>query len=353
MIVYAAVVVGVVSSAMGDTAVIDHYYMAPAYVHSISKFRSGVGHDFSYEPLLIDAGIYETETDPTETNRSMKHYLYPHYEFTNSGTNTTVPLYAPFTGEIYRVSQDGHESGYINQQVWIQSIDAPDLYAILFHVNLSDTFPEYYNDYPEELWEHYQPDDADFERLSVSSGEEIGYADLRGTISDIAILQRISDTECHYVSYFDAAVMSDEVFSIYQNYGITSRDSMIHSKEYRDANSLPADCWDSYRAEDWVSTVTLPDIAGDTDRDHDVDLIDYGNLLAQFGGMPGDEPADFNDDRRVDLADFALMRAHYRDSISSSPDAELATSVPEPATMSLVALGGLAMFRRRRRWGCK
>ena len=90
---------------------------------------------------------------------------------------------------IYRVTDEGHDSGYVNKQVWIQSDASLDIFAIVFHVNLLDTFPQYWNDYPAEHWPYHGADDTDFDRRPVSSGEVIGYADLRG-ISDIAILKR-------------------------------------------------------------------------------------------------------------------------------------------------------------------
>ena len=150
------------------------------------------------------------------------------------------------------MTAEGHESGYVNKQVWIQSKTSPDIFAILFHVNLLDVFPDYWNDYPPEFWEHHGADDTDYERLTVSSGEVIGYADLRGTISDIAILKKVSSTEHHYLSYFDDVVMTEPVFALHQQRGLDSRDDVIVSREFRNANPLPADCWGGRREEDWV-----------------------------------------------------------------------------------------------------
>lgn len=233
--------------------VVNHYYLDPANVEQISKFRSCAGHHYGYDQTFIDLGLYEVETDATESNRSMKHYFSPHEPLRTSGSNTALELFAPFDGTIYRVTDEGHDSGFVNKQVWIQSSLSPDIFAILFHVNLSDVFPQYWNDYPAEYWPYHGDDDADFDRLTVTSGEAIGYADLRGTISDIAILKKIDSTEYHYLSYFDETVMAESVFATYRQYDLTNREDVIVSKEFRDANPLPEDCWDSRREEDWFA----------------------------------------------------------------------------------------------------
>ena len=252
MIRFAIAIFALAVTSLNTTAqVLDHYYLDPQQVDKISKFRSCAGHHYGYDQIFIDLGLYEVETDPTEINRSMKHYFAPHETLRISGSNNTVRLYAPFEGSIYRVTDEGHDSGYVNKQVWIQSSASPDTFAILFHVNLLNTFPQYWNDWPAEHWPYHGIDDEDFERLTVSSGEMIGYADLRGTMSDIAILKRIDTTEYHFLSYFDESVMTERLFSTYRQYGLTNRHEVIVSREFRNANPLPDDCWGKSRNEDW------------------------------------------------------------------------------------------------------
>ena len=65
-------------AAMTLTAqVVDHYYLDPENVEQISKFRSCAGHHYGYDQTFIDLGLYEVETDATESNGSMKHYFSP------------------------------------------------------------------------------------------------------------------------------------------------------------------------------------------------------------------------------------------------------------------------------------
>ena len=96
--------------------VLDHYYLDPQNVDRVSKFRSCAGHHYGYDPMFIDLGLYEVETDPTEINRSMKHYFSPQEPFRTSGSNDTLQLHAPFEGVIYRVTDEGHDSGYVTSR---------------------------------------------------------------------------------------------------------------------------------------------------------------------------------------------------------------------------------------------
>ena len=53
-----------------------------------------------------------------------------------------------------------------------------------------------------------------------------------------------------------------------------------------------------------------------------------------------DARRDFTGDGLVDSQDFTVLKAHFGESAGGV--------VPEPATMSLLVLGGLAMLRRRK-----
>ena len=81
-----------------------------------------------------------------------------------------------------------------------------------------------------------------------------------------------------------------------------------------------------------------------------VDTAGFCNYLYAYDGG---ESADFNGDNFVDLIDFAIMRGNFGFGVESAPDADLTATTPEPATLSLLALGGLVMLQRRRRRACK
>ena len=107
----------------------------------------------------------------------------------------------------------------------------------------------------------------------------------------------------------------------------------------------------AWRTLDLYSTGVISVIgmlAGDTNLDWRVDASDYGAFVSALGGK-GDRYTDFNEDGFVDLADFAIIRSHFGD-IAVSPliGAAAPMATPEPATLTLFALGGLAVLRRRR-----
>ncbi|MDP6633337.1 MAG: dockerin type I domain-containing protein [Phycisphaerae bacterium] len=54
-----------------------------------------------------------------------------------------------------------------------------------------------------------------------------------------------------------------------------------------------------------------PLVPGDTNGDDIVDGTDYANFVAQFGGPPAEDSADFNGDGRVDLLDFVILRLNF------------------------------------------
>lgn len=178
-------------------------------IYKISKFRSSIGHDSS---------------DSFEQNRSMKHYFYQKPEF--DGTTASVECYAPAAGEINMIWDEGEiVSGEVRgKQIHLRPRSYPGFIIIMFHIN---------------------------PRVSkgdvVSAGQLLGYFDCRSSSFDISVScstfmgQRL-------FSYFD--VITDQAFSQYISRGVSSREAMIISKEYRDAN--PADFNHSNSDESFV-----------------------------------------------------------------------------------------------------
>ena len=62
----------------------------------------------------------------------------------------------------------------------------------------------------------------------------------------------------------------------------------------------------------------------------------------QTGFTNGYADADFNCDGEVGIGDLSIMAANWNWELPSS-----GVAVPEPATLSLLCLGGLALIRRR------
>jgi hypothetical protein len=157
----------------------------------ISKFRSGIGHDYS---------------DSFEQCRSMKHYFQPKTEVDWS----SIKIYSPVSGTIIEAYNE-----WAGTQVIIVSDDYPAFEFIIFHMKLSSQFKV-----------------GD----KVKSGDQIGTHIGTQTMSDIAVKVRETSKKIRFISYFD--VMTNNLFNEYVNRGIVARENVIISKTERDADPL-------------------------------------------------------------------------------------------------------------------
>jgi hypothetical protein len=177
-------------------------------IGSISKYRSGAGHDYAANG---------------ETCRSMKHYFTPISDPTNNWrTNNThglppapdgqndIPIYSPVDGEVTSIPE---EQTPIGKQIWIRPSNAPNYKIRLFHIYTYDNITV---------------------GTKVLAGEKIGVIGAQqGT--DIAV-EGLAPWTKQAVSYFQ--VMPDKLFAAYIARGATNRDDFIISRAKRDANPL-------------------------------------------------------------------------------------------------------------------
>ena len=168
-------------------------------IYRISKFRSGIGHDYS---------------DDFESCRSMKHYFEPDGRDTgNTDYWSTIKIYSPITGIVTLIYEE-----WAGEQIRITSDEYPAFTFVIFHVNQSDS--------PLSVGDH------------ITAGQQLGYHIGGQTTSDIAI--EVNTPEgFKLISFFD--VMTDDLFRLYQDRGVGNRQQMLITKEDRDADPLNCD----------------------------------------------------------------------------------------------------------------
>jgi hypothetical protein len=171
-----------------------------ATVSRVSRFRSGEGHDYS---------------DDFENCRSMKHYYFPK----ESVPLTSVCLYAPVSGTVIGTIEE-YETPTVSKgrQVGIRPDGYPAFWVSIFHVTL---------DSPLAIGDH------------VAAGRLLGTsAKTSGTVTDVAFWVHTPSGD-RLLSFFDC--MTDSIFAIYHDRGVTDRAAPVIARMARDADPLTCD----------------------------------------------------------------------------------------------------------------
>lgn len=197
-------------------------------IGTISKFRSGVGHDFS-----------DHNKPKGEHCRSMKHYFSPDGAGGKSAkeeslesfndpqkiaslngskepvppTEPTIDIFSPVDGKISKIEWPGEGNTPIGGEVQIRPNSHPEYQFRLGHV------------YPRGIREGQE----------IKGGAKIGVIGAHQSVDMVLGISVIGGYRL--VSYFQ--VMSDEIFEKYkQRFGVKERSDFIISREYRDAHPL-------------------------------------------------------------------------------------------------------------------
>ena len=186
-------------------------------IAQISRFRSGIGHDFS---------------DDFESCRSMKHYFVP----VDSADKSSINILSPMKGTVSGLTDEwSEESEWKGTAISIQSEDHPAFHMLIFHLDLIPT---------------------------LSIGDEISAGQLLGhpvgddsvTIADTAVGV---NTPGGYklVSFFE--VMTDSAFDAHKRGYLNSLANVIISEKERDDHSLTCNGEQFADEGDLVNWITL------------------------------------------------------------------------------------------------
>ncbi len=172
-------------------------------------------------------------------------------------------------------------------------------------------------------------DDATF----VSGDEDAFFVNAFGTGSGVA-----GESAGFVAANLDDAVVGD--FAASFAIGTSDTDGILGGSAFGQGDSLTLNL---------VGEVRL---GGDATGDGIVNLADFGVLRGNFGTNVSDYTlGDFDRNGVVNLADFGILRANFGQSASLAADVALmeawVATVPEPVGLSLLALGGLLLRRRR------
>lgn len=182
-------------------------YIDVAAIGRISKFRSGVGHDYS---------------DGAEACRSMKHYFAPRPGVDAAG----IAVFAPVDGTVAELREE-----WAGTQVAIAAAEQPAFTVILFHVRLD-------------------PPLAVGDR--VRAGQRLGTHIGDRTLSDVAVREATAGGT-RLVSYVEA--LTDEGFAPLAARGLASRADAVIPAAERDRRPLRCDgerFLDPPGADDWA-----------------------------------------------------------------------------------------------------
>ncbi len=98
-----------------------------------------------------------------------------------------------------------------------------------------------------------------------------------------------------------------------------------------------------------ISAILAQRIMGDANGDGFVEDSDLSLLLANWHRQPANwSKGDFNEDGEIDDADLSLLLANWNGSRLAPTAMTTGVTVPEPTTAAILALGAMALLRRRR-----
>jgi hypothetical protein len=103
-------------------------------------------------------------------------------------------------------------------------------------------------------------------------------------------------------------------------------------------------------------TLAMTTWGGDANLDGKINIDDYGRIdgnVGQSGSVFGWSKGDFNYDGKINIDDYGIIDGNINRqgtpfTTSGAVALDGVAAVPEPASLSIIALGAMTLMRRRR-----
>jgi hypothetical protein len=182
-------------------------------------------------------------------------------------------------------------------------------------------------------------------RVTNLSIDSLGHVDLGQ--NDIVV----SNTGISSVNSVRGQITSGYANGAWNGFGLISSSAglsggIVRALGYADNNVLNLTAFGD-QSVDSTSVLVRYTVAGDADLSGTVDSLDFNRLATGYGLATGAywTDGDFNYDGKVNTLDFNLLAGGFGQAI---PSAALGAVVPEPASVSVLGLSAMLLFRRSR-----
>ena len=173
---------------------------------------------------------------------------------------------------------------------------------------------------------------------AIEAGTVAGLSDDSADV--LADLYQDSDTDEYYLVALNSMLGSENPTFTLTIPNVTHAQLLFEGAEWIPVvGGQFADVFDDYEAHVYKLIILLQ---GDANHDGVVSAGDYASVQANFGNVGIGIEGDANGDGVVSAGDYASVQANFG---NVAPTVQ---ATPEPATMSLLVLGGLAMLKRRK-----
>ena len=156
------------------------------------------------------------------------------------------------------------------------------------------------------------------------------------------VVDLLSAQDFNFSDYYESALFNNFPLRDYTEYADYLADLAVYKAGPQIEPFTTDHSFGPGNLEMYNITIVEP-LAGDFDADNDVDGVDFGIWQTGYPTASGATLADgdADGDGDVDGVDFGIWQTNYPTNLGS------AATIPEPATLSLLLIGGLALLRRK------